>query len=443
MDIPSFLLNQPITCDCGREHFVPIEKIVVADSLWEELQQYLINRGYRNVLVVADTNTYAVLGQKTVDHLRDGGFEVQTYVFTDPTVLLPDEIATLRVFDEMRQCGAHTVIAVGSGVINDIVRYATFQAAMPYISVPTAPSMDGYASSVAALQFAGVKTTKPAHSPKAIFCSPKVLSDAPQHLIQSGFGDLIGKVISLLDWKLANVLYGEYFCEKSYEIVLEPLRYCVENPEQLRRRNPEAVRNLFIGLVNAGIAMAMMGNSRPASGSEHHCSHFWDFLAYKELRQHISHGLQVGYATHWMMRFYKGVEQLEKLRDPMIPEFTSEWEANVRELYGTGADEIISAQHQKKAWLLERRHQWPTDSDGFRRLLGDLRPELSFFERVENALVTMGIPGDISYIGMNVETLNETFSHARQLRARYTVFDFLEGQGLLERFINDVVTSSK
>jgi glycerol-1-phosphate dehydrogenase [NAD(P)+] len=441
MEIPFQYLQEQYNCSCGQTHSVPIEQVVVKETMLDDVLGFLSGKGVKRVLVVADTITYRVCGQDVYDAISGSEFKFDShqYVFPQAHDLLPDDEAIEAVRKQIRTCGTELAVAVGSGVINDIVRFATFQELSPYIVVATAPSMDGFASTVAALQFKGVKTTLPAHAPLAIFANPNVLAGAPWELIQSGFGDLIGKIISLLDWKLSNALYEEYLCKESYQVVWEPLRYCFEHAEQIRERDPEAIRNLFIGLINSGISMAMMGNSRPASGSEHHCSHYWDFLAFINQRPHASHGIQVGYAAHWMMDVYLKIQQLQVVREPLPIILDDAWVASVRERYGDGANAIIYEQQNKKQWLEQRNKQAAIGSKDIKQILAHLEPELSSFEFVRKSLETIGIPHVIGYLDVSKQMLEQTYLHAYELRARYTVLDFLQGQGLLEQTAKEIV----
>lgn len=339
------------------------------------------------------------------------------------------------------------LVAVGSGVVNDIARYASFLAELPYISVATAPSMDGYASSIAALQFEGVKVTKPAHAPEAIFAALDVLAAAPWPLIQSGFGDLACKATSLLDWKLASRLYGEHWCGACHDMVREPLVHAVGRARDLRARDPEALRGLFIGLINSGVAMALIGHSRPASGSEHHCSHYWDYLAYTGEREHAPHGLQVGYAAHFTMALYRQLPTLDTLRTPAVPQLDGKWEADVRRRWGDGADDIVREQRAKRAWMLERRDRSAWDAAALAELQSALRADLARLPAADRALEEIGIPGTFGYLGVTEPMLRRTFAHANEIRARYTVFDFYEGQGvraqMAERALDEAASKTR
>ncbi|WP_067624697.1 sn-glycerol-1-phosphate dehydrogenase [Alicyclobacillus acidiphilus] len=434
MLLPSQMLNQPFACSCGRTHFVPIEQIVVTERAIDEICAYLQAKGVQRVLVVGDNNTKQAGGAALYQRLTDVGMSCGPQWFEHTGDLHPDEDAVAAVRTAIGECKPHMLIAVGSGTINDVTRFTSFEARLPYIVFATAPSMDGYASSVAAMQFAGVKTTFESHAPMAIFADDRILAAAPWPLIQAGFGDLLGKVTSLLDWKLSSYLYGEYFCQESYELVLKPLRDCLDHAQQLRDRDVERVRELFSGLIQAGIAMAMVGNSRPCSGSEHHCSHYWDLLAYQGVRRYASHGLQVGYAVHWTSRFYQFMSNMQTMTQPLPLRLSAEWKEYVHAFYREGATEILSAQKAKRTWLAERETTAKFgDISGLKQ---SLEPELSMINTAHRALDIMGIPFKRNFLELNSTMLRDTFMHAHELRSRYTIFDFLRGQGSLEQAVD-------
>lgn len=426
MRIPHEWLGVKRLCVCGAEHKVPIEKIVIDENMLQLLTEYLIEQSYFRVLLVADSNTYAAFGKQVFECLSGVDTVDPSKILLSSCDLLPDEIAVAAVRDQISRSAIDVVLAVGSGVINDIARYASFLDDIPYIVVPTAASMDGYASSVAAMQFQGVKVTFPTQTPKAIFVHPAILAAAPFELIQAGFGDVIGKITSLLDWKLSNILFEEPFCTTCYEMVLEPLKYCIDHSEELRHRQQDAVQMLFIGLINAGVAMAMIGNSRPCSGSEHHCSHYWDLLAFQNKRPHMSHGLQVGYATRWTIRFYQLLADLEEIISPAEPRLTVDEECTIREFYQDGAEEIMTVFRDKQKWYLEHHGDFLVKD--MRLLLAKLEPEWSLLTSAGAAILRMELPSLPESLHLDVSMLRQTFLHARELRARYTIFDFYESQ---------------
>ncbi len=382
-------------------------------------------------LVVMDANTREAAGKAVMEVLGRGA---AAFVFEQRSGLL----AGMEEVQQVRSAlGAGTMpIAVGSGVITDIVRYTSEVADRHFISVPTAASMDGYASSVAAMQIDGVKVTYPARAPVAIFADPGVAAQAPIELTQAGIGDLLAKATARVDWLAAHLLYGEPFSAAAADRVLEPLSFVISGAGPIMSGDFDGVRTLLSGLIESGVAMAIAGSSRPASGSEHHASHFWDLLAARGLRDHASHGLQVGFATRFAIRLQRfafgfdgGVPRLRTAvaaADPLGPE-ARRW------LGEPVPDEIVAAMSEKLRFV---EGGMAGDWDAVRAALA---PELERFEAVERALDAAGIAQAPGWLGIDEEMLRAAFRFGNRLRARYTVVDFLEGQGVLEEAIEAMV----
>jgi glycerol-1-phosphate dehydrogenase [NAD(P)+] len=201
---------------------------------------------------------------------------------------------------------------------------------------------------------------------------------------------------------------------------------------QVLAGDPGAIADLLGGLIGSGIAMAIVGNSRPASGCEHHASHFWDLLAARGRREYEPHGLQVGYATVFAMRlqqfaFDGGIPELTQPRpvtDPLGPA--------AREWLGEPTAEIRAAVRDKQHFAASLQPCWPTSRHGWQQACDRLHATLAAFPGVASALAAAGIPDEPGYLDLDAATLQATFRYATRLRARYTVVDLLEGQGRLD-----------
>jgi glycerol-1-phosphate dehydrogenase [NAD(P)+] len=411
----------------------PDIEVVVARDAPARLVARAEAERWRDALVVMDQNTREAAGARTAKALTDAGVRVRELVFPQRSGLLAGTDEVERVRGQLRD--GDVPIAVGSGVVTDIVRYAAHLSGVDFVSVPTAASMDGYASSVAALQLQGVKVTFPARAPAAIFADPGVAAAAPPELTRSGIGDLLAKATARVDWLAAHLLYGEPFSERVQKRVGEPLAVAVANVPALLAGDEEAIEALLGGLVQSGIAMAIAGNSRPASGCEHHASHFWDLLAARGLRAHTPHGLQVGYASHFAMRlqsfaFAGGVASLVPPAPVEHPLGKS-----TREWLGEPSPDIVAAVSDKRKFVDAVPTSWPGDAEGWERVRAGIAPALQDFPRVSDALLRAGIPAEPGYLDLDERTLRATFRYATRLRARYTTVDFLEGQGLLDQAI--------
>lgn len=409
--------------------------VVVASDALERLVEYAQRDPRREALVVMDANTEAAAGREVVRELRRGGIEVRELIFDQRSGLHPDREEIARVQEGIDELAV--VVAVGSGVITDIVRYAAHQRGRDFVCFPTAASMDGYASGVAALEFAGVKVTLPARPPRAVFADPRVAAAAPAELTRAGVGDLLAKASARVDWLASHLLCGEPFSYPAADRVLGPLKLAIERAPAIAAGEPGAVAQLLQGLIGSGQAMAVAGSSRPASGCEHHASHFWDLLAARGLRQHAPHGLQAGYATRFalrLQRFAFGGTGVPSLVAPRVP--ADPLGAEAREWLGQPTPEIIDAVAEKGRFIESARGVWPRDERPWTEAMTTLAPTLELADGVEPALDEIGVPPGPGYLGVDERTLRATFRFASRLRARYTTIDFLEGQGRLEPAID-------
>ena len=116
-------------------------------------------------------------------------------------------------------------------------------------------------------------------------------------MIKAGYGDIIGKYSALNDWKLSNLLTGEYICDFIYDLTYDCILKVRSLAKGLLTQDEESVKALMEALVLVGIAMAFAGSSRPASGSEHHLSHYFEITGIVNGEEYFPHGIDVAYST--------------------------------------------------------------------------------------------------------------------------------------------------
>ena len=133
--------------------------------------------------------------------------------------------------------------------------------------------------------------------PRAILADTEVLAKAPMDMIKAGYGDIIGKYSALNDWQLSRCINGEYFCQYIYNVTMAQVQRTIQLAKGLLNREEESIRALMEALVIVGIMMSFAGSSRPASGSEHHLSHFFEVTGIVNGTPYFSHGLDVAYST--------------------------------------------------------------------------------------------------------------------------------------------------
>lgn len=298
------ILDRPISqwagmeysCACGKSHKVDIQAIRVGSGVIQELPGILRDLGASHIFLVADNYTYEAAGRQVEQLLDQAGLAYHKRVFQTETPLVPNEYALGSVLAAMTSQD-DMLLAVGSGTLNDVTKYVSARTGVPYVIAATAPSMDGYASTVAPTILDGFKTTLPAVYPAAIVADVDILKDAPMPMLTAGFGDIIGKFTSLADWRLSHQLNGEYYCPEVAGVIEAAVETCAANAQALAQREPQAIQAVTEALILSGLAMGMVGVSRPASGAEHQMAHYWEMDALRRGEEHPLHGNAVGVGT--------------------------------------------------------------------------------------------------------------------------------------------------
>lgn len=294
-------------CECHLQHNIFVKDIIIEACALSKLPDLLsktfdkeFDNSYDKISIICDDNTYEAAG-KTVESLLTGSFLIKLSANNLHADNHGVESAESQLPNKTK-----LILAVGSGTIHDISRFLAHKYNIPFVSIPTAASVDGFVSTVAAMTWNGLKKTFPAVSPILVVADTNVFMNAPYRLTASGISDLLGKYTALTDWKIAHLVTGEYICNRVCELeyqALEQVCACINdlrNASNLNNR-VKAYEQLMYALLLSGLAMQMVGNSRPASGSEHHISHLWEM---EVINPHINalHGEKVSIglvlATH-------------------------------------------------------------------------------------------------------------------------------------------------
>ena len=408
MDINEIL--QGVDCGCGKRHTCPIEKIYVEKGAISHLAE--LTADYNKILVVADDNTYGAAGKQTENALA--GKEITRVIFDGATVLIPDEQAISQVEKQIQ--GQELIVGIGSGVIQDLCKYVSFINKIPYMVVATAPSMDGYASSGAAMILKGMKETVPAGLPKAIVADTEVLRNAPMEMIKAGFGDIIGKYSALNDWELAREVNGEYFCRYIYDTTYEMIDKTLKTAKGLLERDEESVRAVTEALMVVGIMMSFATNSRPASGSEHHLSHFFEITGIVKNEPYFPHGIDVFYSTYVTAQIR---ETLCTLPYP-ITQFTPdavEYKKDIEDAYGSVAGGCIALQEKVGFYKKDRVSVYNSKEKVIKNILAKMPTADEILEMLNMVELDLG-----EFYGLYGENkINTAIKYAKDLKDRYTV----------------------
>jgi len=321
-------------CTCGREHILEDMVVEIGPGLLRKTPEILeiLADFPRKLLVVADKNTLAA-SEGILEILQNGGFSCKLKLFEDLRV------ADIRDVDELVRLSGDigAVLSVGSGSLNDICRLASFRAGKPFAIFATAPSMDGFAAASAPITFNNFKKSLPCHAPKVIIGDTEILAKSPKMLKSAGFGDMLAKYIALVDWKIANLTVGEYYCPGIAAITKEALEKVAVLADVISTDSAEAAGALMEGLVLSGLAITLTGATRPASGAEHVVSHFWEIIQMERGQLPDFHGRKVAVATLMVARLYHDICKGET---PVFQEDTTGW-AEVYAAYGSNFTEEV------------------------------------------------------------------------------------------------------
>lgn len=401
-------LLRELPCDCGKTHRVAIKKILLNSGALAKLPELLKELGnFQKIAMICDRNTYSAAGKKA-----ETLCSITHTVCLDPQDLHADEKALETVFRSLPN-PCDLLLAVGAGTIHDITRYIAHEKGIPFLSIPTAPSVDGFVSPVAAMTLRGAKVTVPAVCPIAMIADTDILACAPQRLVSAGFGDLLGKYTALADWKMSHIVTGEYCCDRILALEEKALQKILSNIEGIRLRQKKAVETLMYGLILSGIAMLMAGNSRPASGAEHHISHLIEMNVLNAPNDAL-HGEKVGVGTALCCDHYHAWEHRLTPSLP-ISENTALPDEEIRRIFGPLAEEIFKENENNPLSGIR--------AEQLRSVLPQLKEILSALPsgaQVRSWLHAAGAPCTLSDIGLPEEIKDALFANSPFVRSRLT-----------------------
>lgn len=408
MDINKLLKG--VSCSCGKVHTCDINYVYIEKDAIFHLKEICEN--YKSILIVADENTFGAAGEKTVAVLSDK--QIKKVIFTGAKVLVPDEDAINTVTENLKD--TDMIVGIGSGVIQDLCKYVSFFNNIPYLVVATAPSMDGYASDGAAMITGGMKVTYKAGLPRAIIADTDVLCNAPIDMIKAGYGDIIGKFSALNDWKLSKCVNNEYFCEHIYDLTMEQIDRTLKLANGILERNEESIKILMEALVIIGILMSFAGSSRPASGSEHHLSHFFEITGIIDNNDYFPHGIDVAYSTV----ITAGIREkilADKFPSRIFRDTRANYESKIKAVYKQVADGCIELQDKVGNYANDRINVYLEKETEIRKIL----EEMPASEDIYDMLDLVGLDMNEFYALYGKEKIEKAILYAKDLKDRYTV----------------------
>lgn len=413
----------PVPEDLQTKHFA------LGSGVLKEIPS-LIRQFYpgHSIWIVADGNTWRVAGNALYDELKKDGFVChEPVVFPAEPRPHPDYAISEKLASEMPE--GCLPLAVGSGVINDLVKCAAGIRKTPYCCVPTACSVDGYTSAGGAMLVNGTKKTVKCPAPEAIFADTDILATAPAPMFASGYADLLTKIPAGADWVIADCMGIEPIRDDVWQLIQGNIRRWVSDSTNMG--------NVFDGLAATGYSMQMYHESRPASGAEHLFSHIWEMEGLTLNGEDVSHGFKVGVGllASTLLHEYVMNHSFEELAGRMKPVLSvAEREAEIdalliRGCYGDGIKQLALSKFQSGDAGIERRkfieRVWPV-------MQKRLREQCIGYAELRRMLLEAHCPVTPAEIGLGPEQFTHGIRTSQLIRNRYTVTDLLYEAGLLD-----------
>ncbi|MBP5269435.1 MAG: iron-containing alcohol dehydrogenase [Clostridia bacterium] len=344
-------------CPCGRPHTFDTKVVEIYSGLTKDTGRILDGAGFpKKLLLVADDNTFGVSeAEGLTAALCASGFELKKLIYRNMKYARVEQVREV----EALASDVGGIISVGTGSLNDICRVASFEKDLPFCIFATAPSMDGFASDTAPIISNNFKESWKVRQPAVILADTRILAASPVELKAAGYGDMVAKYLGILEWRIANLLIGEYYCENVAQITLGALQKCIDLTDMVTKNSEEAAGAIMEALVLSGLAMKLALSSRPASGAEHVVSHYLE--CYKVARGIWPeyHGKKVGVATLKLCRLYRNlaerVTEIDPVKDnpdwdEIYTHFTADQLPDVKKLNNPSITDKVDPAHLKACW---------------------------------------------------------------------------------------------
>ncbi len=365
-----------------------LDNIFINDNVSDISESYISK--HHNPLVICDANTKLFISQlKLANHqilILENGVK--------PHISTSEDIAS-----KATQNNHDIIIAVGSGTINDLCKYASHISSKPYIVFPTAPSMNGYTSANASIIINGlVRSSVQAHLPSAIFVDRRIIESAPKRLINAGFGDMSCTSTCQFDWLLSHLLLDTKYDEKPFAALKS-------------YQDDLSTSALMESLIISGFGMYICGGSYPASQGEHMIAHYLE-MRYPELTNKLLHGELIAVTTNITSKL-----QDDFVKSDSLPKLETELPSDT--FFSKFADEIQQKYSETNIQKINT-----VDKEKWRKIKQKLG-EISITHQANLAnLNKLGIPATPESIGLDAKLFEEARKYARYTRNRLTILDF-------------------
>jgi len=356
--------------------------------------------------VVDDVQTHIAMGEQV-------GKALHRQRMQHITLNLPldaDDTSVEYVRERTKSCDA--LVAVGSGTVSDIVKYASALDKKPYVVFPTAASMNGYLSANASIRIKGYKKTVKAHIPIGVYCDLGIIAAAPARLSKSGLGDSLARSTAQADWLLSHHLLGTHYDATPFDLLADIEPQLFDSARGITLQDRDSIALLMQVMMLSGLGMTIAGGSYPASQAEHMIAHTVGMLGKAE--HSTLHGEEIGVTT----LFVADLQERMLRKKPQIK--TDQFDdAKMTKLFGVYAAEEAKKAFQIKDGLTQASiNHWGKAAEAIANIFIPPTRIVSILEKAE-------APTQISQLGWSDELFKTAVQYSRFLRDRFTCLDLV------------------
>jgi len=274
----------------SKTHKISIPTILkIGKGAFKYVEEILHDENIEDVMFILDENMYKMLHENIEDIIKNLDI-TSNYKIIEPNTKIEDLISISYSLDSKIEL----LVGIGGGSIIDRTKYISYLKKIPWLSVPTSPSNDGFSSPLSSLYINNKRVSVPAKMPYGIVIDTDIIMNCPIHMLISGIGDSVSNITAVYDMNLESnkkMINNDDF---SAMVSLQSIDTLLKVQTQ-DIRSDEFITHLVESLTMSGIAMEIAGSSKPSSGSEHLISHALDQLLGVN---NYPHGIQVGISTY-------------------------------------------------------------------------------------------------------------------------------------------------
>jgi glycerol-1-phosphate dehydrogenase [NAD(P)+] len=162
--------------------------------------------------------------------------------------------------------------------------------------------------------------------------------------------------------------------------------------------------------------MSFAGSSRPASGSEHHLSHYFEITGIVRNKPYFSHGIDVAYSTVITAKLRELILSKPWPDVQYRPE-RSVYEQEIHRIYGSVAQGCIDLQDKTGRYEKDYLPVYKENEAALRSILEEM-PKAS---EIEAMLTAVGLDISEFYKLYGKENIADAIAYGKELKDRYSV----------------------